>query len=81
MTYPFFTDEFGIGQDKVAKIRLDMAERDMRAAMLEAFSPCYENDEWRAMRRRQFDTALREYRRAQHILDLTNAGVDFEVAA
>ena len=67
MTKPF-TDTFNIGQRRVAQIRRDMAVKEMADTHLEAFGLQYENPEWRAMRRRQFQAARAEHDRALAVL-------------
>lgn len=76
-----FPDDFRIGQEKVARIRLEMSEAALQESMIEAFSTGYENEQWQNMRRRQFDAALLEYRRAQYVLSSLEEGVDLGVAA
>ncbi len=63
-----FADEFGLGQERVASIRLELAEETLMESVIEAFSTGYENDEWRAMRRRQFDQAMIDAQRARDVL-------------
>lgn len=63
-----FPDCFGIGQQKVASIRLEMARRDMAKAAPDAFSLGYVNPEWRAMQRRLFAAARADYERAKAVL-------------
>lgn len=75
-----FTDEFGIGQERVAEIRLENANEMLTQAVIEAFSTGYENDDWRAMRRRQFDRALAERQRALGVLEDIRNGLIEEAA-
>jgi len=63
-----YEDEFGIGQEKIATIRMAGAKAGMRKAAREAFTTAYIPPEWRAMRRRQFEAAQAEYDRAKAVL-------------
>lgn len=63
-----FSDDFGIGMEKVAQIRLDIAQRDMSIAEKDAFSTRYVNPDWRAMQRRLFDRARADYEAAKAVL-------------
>ncbi len=65
----FFSDSYEIGQKKVAQIHFDLASEQMAEAAPEAFSTGYENPDWRAMRRRQFQRGWSEYQRAKSILE------------
>lgn len=61
------SDDFGIGQRAVARIRLDLAQQEMAEAAPEAFTLRYIPAPWRTMRRRQFQKARAEYERAKVI--------------
>lgn len=63
-----FSDDFGIGMEKVARIRLDISEKDMALAAKDAFSTGYINPDWRAMQRRLFDRASADYEAAKAVL-------------
>lgn len=63
-----YEDEFGIGQEAIARIRLEMAKAEMAKAAPDAFAAGYVNDKWRAMKRRLFYQAQREYYRAKAVL-------------
>ena len=63
-----FSDDFGIGMEKVARIRLDMSQNDMAMAAKDAFSTGYVNPDWRAMQRRLFDRARADYETAKALL-------------
>lgn len=63
-----YPDEFGIGQKAIARIRLEIAARDMAKAAPDAFSTGYVNPEWRAMQRRLFNAARAEADKAQAVL-------------
>lgn len=69
-----FPDDFGIGQEKVARIRMDVSMKCMGEVVYDAFTPCYRDPEWRAMSRRIFYENRAEYDRAKEILEAINAG-------
>ena len=64
-----FPDDYGIGQKTVARIRLDMAAEQMAEAAHDAFDRGYQNDKWRAMKRRMFAKARAEHDRAKAVLE------------
>jgi len=64
-----YLDEFNIGQAKVAKIRLDMAAKEMADHHMDAFDRGYVTPEWRAMKRRLFAAARKQHDRATAILE------------
>ena len=63
-----FSDDFGIGMENVARIRLDISKKDMALAAKDAFSTGYINPDWRAMQRRLFDRASADYEAAKAVL-------------
>lgn len=65
----FYPDAYRIGQDAVARIHLDMAEEQMASAAPDAFDRGYQNDKWRAMKRRLFAKARADHDRAKGVLE------------
>ncbi len=61
------SDDFGIGIKKVAEIRRDIALKEMMEHGPEAFGPPHLWAEWRAMRRRLFNAACREFLEANDV--------------
>ena len=64
-----FTDEFNIGQAKVAQIRLEMGAAEMAEHYMGAFDRGYVPSLCRAMHRRLFMAGRVQYERAKAILE------------
>ena len=62
-------DEYGIGQEKVARIRMEVSMKCMGEVVFDAFTPNYRDPEWRAMSRRIYYKNRAEYDRAKAILE------------
>ena len=72
-----YTDEFNIGQAKVAKTRLDIAADEMAGSYMGAFFPARITEDfgttnllWRAMKRRMFAAARADHNRALAVLEV-----------
>ncbi|MDB6454740.1 hypothetical protein [Falsirhodobacter sp. 20TX0035] len=65
---PFYRDEFGIGQIRLARIRHDAAEAELAECAPIAFTRGYVPDLVRASARRRFTAARAEHDRAKTIL-------------
>lgn len=63
-------DTFGIGQAKVARIQLEIAEQGMAETYLAAFQLGYVNPLWRAAHRRLFAKYRGQYEQAKSILEV-----------
>lgn len=70
---PILRDDFGIGQQAVARIRMAHAMKRMGEAYLDAFQLGYVPPKWRQMRRQQFAEARAEYEQAKEVLNGTPA--------
>ena len=71
-----YTDEFNIGQAKVAKIQLDIAAAGMAGSYMGAFFPARIGEDfgktnlmWRAMKRRMFAAARADHNLALAVLE------------
>ena len=65
-----FTDEFNLGQEAVARLRLESAEKGMADNHFDAFTTGYVNPIYRAAKRRIFGWYRSDYERAKAVLEV-----------